>query len=118
MTGGLAADAGLHLDLPAPRMLNYGEQNNTHSYLRNLDAAAGVELSAILQCGHPWTPTPSRCAGASTASTPTLSRSDASDRGPSEVTGGQTVPGVRISISTQPVSVRYGPWGIPGRRDV
>ena len=48
MTGGLAADAGLHLDLPAPRMLNYGEQNNTHSYLRNLDAAAGVELSAIL----------------------------------------------------------------------
>jgi hypothetical protein len=32
MTGGLAADAGLHLDLPAPRMLNYGEQNNTHSY--------------------------------------------------------------------------------------
>jgi hypothetical protein len=33
MTGGLAADAGLHLDLPAPRMLIYGEQNNTHSYL-------------------------------------------------------------------------------------
>jgi hypothetical protein len=118
MTGGLAADAGLHLDLPAPRMLIYGEQNNTHSYLPNLDAAASVELSGIPQCGHPCTPTPPRCGGASTASTPTLSRSDASDRGPSEVTGGQTVPGVRISNSTQPVSVRYGPWGIPGRRDV
>jgi hypothetical protein len=34
---------------PRPRMLIYGEQNNTHSYLPNLDAAASVELSAIPQ---------------------------------------------------------------------
>jgi hypothetical protein len=52
MKGGLAADAALHLDLPAARMLIYGEQNNTHSYLPNLDAAASVELSAIPQCTH------------------------------------------------------------------
>jgi len=118
MTGGLAADAGLHLDLPAPRMLIYGEQNNAHSYLPNLDAAASVELSGDPPVRPPMYANAPRCGGASTASTPTLSRSDASDRGPSEVTGGQTVPGVRISNSTQPVSVRYGPWGIPGRRDV
>jgi hypothetical protein len=63
MTGGLAADPGLHLDLPAPRMLIFGEQNNTHSYLPNLDAAANVELSGIPQCGHPGTPTPRDAAG-------------------------------------------------------
>jgi hypothetical protein len=37
-------------------MLIYGEQNNTHSYLPNLDAAASVELSAVPQCGYPCTP--------------------------------------------------------------
>jgi pimeloyl-ACP methyl ester carboxylesterase len=49
------SDHGALLDrflaLPAPRMLMYGEQNNTLSYLETV-AGAGVELAEISRSGH------------------------------------------------------------------
>lgn len=40
------------LGLAAPRMLMYGEQNNTLSYLPKLAEADGVELAEVPECGH------------------------------------------------------------------
>ena len=56
------------LALPAPRMLMYGEQNNTLSYLDRLRENS-IELAEIPQSGHfPCMPTPQTCGGASTRS--------------------------------------------------
>lgn len=40
-----------YLNLPCPKMYMYGEQNNTLSYLRDIQSK-GVRLSEIPQCGH------------------------------------------------------------------
>lgn len=40
------------LTLPAPRMLMYGEQNNTLTYLPMLERTPGVELAEIARSGH------------------------------------------------------------------